>query len=133
MPGTGPVAGDIGAKDQKTHAVTDLRPSEETQGTRKARVSSGSLVGFGGDEVRGTGHSGGAAGYFLRDGKEALVRRPFSPREGTGTGARKRAPVKLEKNQQKVMPWKPGDKNQDGRSDLPGDEVEALIAGSPQW
>ena len=27
------------------------------------------------------------------------------------------------------MPWKPGDKNQDGSSDLPGDEVEALTAG----
>ena len=94
MPGTGPVAGDTGVKDQKTHAVTDLQRSEETQGTRKARVSSGSLVGSGGDEVRGTGHSGGAPGRFLRDGREALVRRPFSPREGTGTGARKRVPVK---------------------------------------
>lgn len=25
MPGTGPVAGDTGVKDQKIHAVTDLR------------------------------------------------------------------------------------------------------------
>lgn len=93
MPGTGPVAGDTGVKDQKIHAVTDLRRSE-TQGTKKAHVSSGSVVCSGGDEVRGTGRSGGADGRFLRNGRQALVRRRFSPREGTGTGARKRAPVK---------------------------------------
>lgn len=94
MPGTGPVAGDTGVKDQKIDAVTDQRRSEETQETRKARVSSGSVVCSGGDEVRGTGRSGGADGRFLRNGRQALVRRRFSPREGTGTGARKRASMK---------------------------------------